>query len=131
RRVTAAGSRPAGPSPTPYWGRAAEVRVVAAKPVVAARREDVEHERVLERLHPMRDAAGDADTLPRADPACLPAADEPQPPGDDRRDLLVRMVVERDDRPGRQADLGEGHRIAVQHPAPDPHAEVLDRLLLS
>ena len=130
RPVPARGTWPARPRPSSFSGSAAEVRVVAAEPVFAARREDVEHERVLERLHPMRDAAGDADALPRADLALRLADDEPQPPGDDRRDLLVRMVVEWDDRPGRQADLREGHRVAVQHPAPDPRTELLARLVL-
>ena len=53
-----------------FWG-AAEVRVVAAEPVLAARRERVEHDGVLERFDPMRHAAGDQHALPRPDLALL------------------------------------------------------------
>ena len=45
-------------------------------------------------------------------------------------DLLVRMLVLGDDGTGAEGDLREGHRLAVQHPAADTGAQLLDRLVV-
>ena len=59
-----------------------------------------------------------------------PADDEAEPAGHHGRDLLVRVLVLGDDGAGAEGDLREGHRLAVQHPAADAGAQLLDRLVV-
>src|SRR6187551_1833365 len=60
------GGRPGFPRRLP-----AKVRIVAANPVLAARRERIEHDRVLERLDLVRNIPCDQHALARADLALL------------------------------------------------------------
>ena len=69
----------AKPRPSSFLG-IAEVRVVAAEPVLAPRCKRVEHDGVLESFDAMRHAAWDQHALTRPDLELLRADDEAQPP---------------------------------------------------
>jgi hypothetical protein len=111
-------------------GLPAQVGVVAAQPVLPHRREDVERDRVLERLDLVRNVRGERNGVPGFGQELLAADVEAKPALDHRRELLVRMVVLGHDRSPGERDPGNGHRVGVEHPAPDAGAELFDGIVV-
>jgi glycine/D-amino acid oxidase-like deaminating enzyme len=113
--------------PSHAGGSAApKVRVVARLPVEARRSEHVEHDRVLERLDLVRDVRRDDHALTRRDDPLLAADDEAKPAGEDVRNLLVRVVMGRNERTLAQGYPGHRQPFGVDVLATDRLGEPLD-----
>src|SRR6266404_4728899 len=111
-------------------GLAPQIRVVAVDPVLARRGEDVDVERVLERLCGMREMRRDRQHLAGAHVdhlGSVVAELEAHRAAEHVRDLFVVVRVLRNDRALREIDLRDHHRLAGDERASDRRTELLAR----
>jgi uncharacterized cupin superfamily protein len=119
---------PAGPAGAHQLiNRSDSPGVVAAEPVLAHGREDVEHDRVDEGLDLVRDVRRQRHGRPRLDDALLAADHEADASLEHGGDLLVLVLVHRHDGALSEGYASERHRLRVDQLPADRVAHPLDR----
>src|SRR5262249_60762773 len=104
-----------------------KVRVGPVDPVLTDRTEDVEHERVLDHFHLVRDVRWNLHDLARADNDVAAVDREAQYAVDDDADLLVFVRMQRHHSAALQREAGDGHPLGSDVLPGDCRGDVLGR----